>query len=188
MVGRIAANHADGEGLGDVLGDRQQLRHRFERPAQIVLIQAGDDDPLAAIGERVTGRREIEVEELPFVDADHFGVVGDLQQQLVGVADGLGRDPHLAVGDDMAVAEAVVHQRLEHLHPLAGNLDPPQPADELFALPAEHAAGDHFDPPVLGLLANLHVMLELQDCRIAGLQDCGIAGIAGIDGWSNSYS
>ena len=74
VVGRVAADHADGVGLGDVLGDRQQLRHRLERLAQVVLVEAGDDHPLAAVGQRVADRRQVLVEELPFVDADDLGV------------------------------------------------------------------------------------------------------------------
>ena len=65
--------------LGDVFGDRQQLRHRLERPAEIVLIQPGDDDALAAVRQRVAGRRQVRVEELPLVDPDDFGVVVDLR-------------------------------------------------------------------------------------------------------------
>ena len=53
VIGRVAAHHADGVGLGDVLGDRQQLRHRLERLAQIVLVEPGDDHAHALIGQRV---------------------------------------------------------------------------------------------------------------------------------------
>ncbi len=81
MVGRGAADHADGERLGDVLGDRQQLRHRLERLAEIVLVEAGDDDALALIGERVADRRQLGIEELAFVDADDLGVGLDVGQQ-----------------------------------------------------------------------------------------------------------
>ena len=43
MIRRIATHDADRERLGDVLGDRQQLRHRLEWSAQEVLVQPGDD-------------------------------------------------------------------------------------------------------------------------------------------------
>ena len=42
-------------------------------------------------------------------------------------------------------------ERLEDLDLLPGDLRAPQPADQLFALAAEHAAGDDFDPAVLRL-------------------------------------
>ena len=74
VVGGGAADHADGQRLGDVFGDREQLRHRLERLAEIILVEAGDDDALALVGERVADGRQLRVEELPFVDADDFGV------------------------------------------------------------------------------------------------------------------
>ena len=150
VVRRIAADDADREGLGDVLGDREQLRHRLERTAQVVLIQSGHDHALAAIRERVARGRQIGVEELTLVDADDFGVAVHARQEFVGRLHVLRRNPHLAVRDDMAVAVAVVDERLEDLDLLLRDLCAAQPADELLALAAEHAAGDDFDPPVLG--------------------------------------
>src|SRR5262245_27902542 len=67
------ADHADRERLGDVLGDRQQLRNRLEGLAEIILIEPGDNHALALIGERAAHRRQLLVEELAFVDADDFG-------------------------------------------------------------------------------------------------------------------
>jgi hypothetical protein len=49
----------------DVFGDREQLRHRLERLAQIILIQPGDDDALAASRETDADGRQIGVEKLP---------------------------------------------------------------------------------------------------------------------------
>src|SRR5262249_56670110 len=43
---------------------------------------------------------------------------------------------------------------VEHLALLLGDLRAAQAANELLALAAEHAAGDDFDPAVLGLLAD----------------------------------
>ena len=91
--------------------------------------------------------RQFGVEELALVDADDFGVGPHLGQQ-VGRRGGLfGRDAQLAVRDDVVVRVAGVHGGLEDLDALAGDLGAAQPADQLFALAAEHAAHDHFDPP-----------------------------------------
>ena len=57
-----------------------------------------------------------------------------------------GGDSHLAVRGDVVVAVAVVDLRLEDLDLLPRDLGAPQPADELFALAAEHAAGNDLDP------------------------------------------
>src|SRR6185437_11769067 len=82
MVRGRTADHADGERLGDVLGDRQQLWDRLERLAEVILIEAGDNHTLALIGERAAHRRQLVVEELPFVDADDLGIGFDLVEQL----------------------------------------------------------------------------------------------------------
>jgi hypothetical protein len=100
MVGGIATHDADGECLGDVLGDRQQLRHRLERAAQEILVEPGDDHPLAAIRQHVAGGRKIQVEELPFVDPTTS--VPSSTRQLVRAAH-RGRYPHVAVRDDVIV-------------------------------------------------------------------------------------
>ena len=39
-----AAHHAHGERLGDVLGHSEELRHRLEGPAEVVLIEARAND------------------------------------------------------------------------------------------------------------------------------------------------
>ena len=72
VIGGGAAHHADRQRLGDVLGDRQELRHRLERLAEIVLIEPGHDHALALIREGAADRRQLRVEELPLVDADHL--------------------------------------------------------------------------------------------------------------------
>src|SRR5687767_693121 len=70
VVGGLAAADADGVRLGDVLGDGEELRHRLEGAARVVLIEPGDDDAHSARGERVGDAHEFEVEELPLVNAD----------------------------------------------------------------------------------------------------------------------
>src|SRR5438105_5079087 len=82
VVRGVAADDADRERLGDVFRDGQELRHRLERPAQIVLIEAGHDHALPAIRERVARRRQMQIEELPLVDADNLGVFRHLLHDL----------------------------------------------------------------------------------------------------------
>ena len=81
MIGRVAAHHADRQRLGDVLRDRQQLRHRLERPPEKILVEAGDNDALALVRQRVAHQGQIVVEELPLVDADNLSVRLDLLEQ-----------------------------------------------------------------------------------------------------------
>jgi hypothetical protein len=143
--------------LGDVLRDRQQLRHRLEWLAEIILIEAGDDHALALIGQRVADHRQLQVEELPFVDADDLGIGVDTLEQLTRAPYRARGDPHLAVGDDVIVGIANVDRRLEDLHLLPRDLRTPQPSDKLLALPAEHAADDDFYPAVSRLAHYVHL-------------------------------
>jgi hypothetical protein len=64
VVGRVAAHHTDGARLGDVLGDGQQLRHRVEGLAQVILVQPGHDHAHAARGQP-GHRRQLGVEAAP---------------------------------------------------------------------------------------------------------------------------
>src|SRR5581483_208821 len=84
--------------------------------------------------------------KLPFVDPDDVGVVVHLPDEFVGVPHVDRGDPHVAVRHDVVFAVAVVDERFEDLDLLPGDLRAAQPPDELFALAAEHAAGDDFNP------------------------------------------
>ena len=46
-----AAAHANGMHLRDFLRDREERRHRTERPPHVILIETGSDDPNAGISE-----------------------------------------------------------------------------------------------------------------------------------------
>src|SRR5215471_5518391 len=138
-VGGRAADDADRQRLGDVLGDRQQLRHGLERPPAVVLVEPGDDDALAHARELLAHVHELGAEELPLVDADHLRLVRVLQD-LRCLLHRARRDPQLAVGHDRVLGIAIVDRGLEDLHALAGDLRAAQPADQLLRLAAVHAA------------------------------------------------
>src|SRR5690349_3408615 len=78
-IRRAAAHHADGQRLRDVLGDREQLRHGFERLARVVLVEPGDDHAFPAARELLAHAHQVGAEELAFVDADHLRLVGVAQ-------------------------------------------------------------------------------------------------------------
>jgi hypothetical protein len=132
--------------LGDVLGHGQKVRHRPEGAARVVLVESGDDDAHAAVGQLVDDGDEVGVEELPFVDADHLGRRLDERAYLGGRPHGPRLVAHLGVGDDVVARVALVDLRLEDLHPLARDLGPAQAPDQLLALAREHGAGDDLDP------------------------------------------
>src|SRR5439155_14661973 len=149
VIRGVAAHDADRQRFRDVFRDCEELRHRLERTAEVILVEPGHDDPLTAVRQCVAHRRQVQIEELPFVDPHHFGVIVDELQQLLRTPDVARRDAHVAVRDDVGVAVAVVDERLEDLDLLPGDLRAPQPSNQLLALAAEHAAGDDFDPPML---------------------------------------
>ena len=60
--------------LVDELGEREERRHRTERPAHEVLIEPGDDHAHAAVGELGGEIDQPVVEELRLVDAHHLHV------------------------------------------------------------------------------------------------------------------
>src|SRR5688500_1723767 len=72
VIGGVAAHHADSQRLRDVLRDRQQLRHWLEWLAEVVLVEPGNDDAFALLRQRVADRGKFGIEELAFVDPDHF--------------------------------------------------------------------------------------------------------------------
>ena len=116
-------------------------------------------------------RRQLGVEELPLVDADDFGVAADLRQQVARrgqrCSDG---NAQLAVRDDVILGVAGVDGGLEDLDPLPGDLGAAQPADQLLALAAEHAADDHFDPAAVRGSDDVHTW-------IIGVGRVGLVGV-----------
>ena len=114
----------------------EQRRHRPERPAHEVLIEAGDDHAHAAIGERGGELDQPVVEELRLVDAHHLHVAAERGRELAAVAHGVRRHlaqvaRHHALGTMTAVGGG-----LEHLDLLAGDDGAADASQELFALAA----------------------------------------------------
>src|SRR6516225_1760247 len=140
-VGGATAHHADGEGLGDVLRDGEQVRHGLERPPRVVLVEPGHDHALAAARQALAHPHQVGTEELALVDADDLGVA-PVVEDLARVADRVRGDAQLAVRDDVVAGVAVVDHRLEDLDALARDLGASQAADQLLGLAAVHAADD----------------------------------------------
>ena len=74
---RAAAAVADGLQLVDDLRAAEQLRHRPEREAAKVLVEAGRDDAKAALDETVEDEHDLGREELHLVDADDVVAVDE---------------------------------------------------------------------------------------------------------------
>src|SRR4029453_12495129 len=77
VVRWIAAHHTNRQRLGDVFRDGEQLRHRLERFAEVILVESGNNHALSAIGQFVDDGWQLLIEELSLLDADDFRVVLD---------------------------------------------------------------------------------------------------------------
>ena len=78
VVRRATALDADGVRLRNEFRDRQQLRHRFERPARVVLIKPGNDNAFPVRRKLVHCVDQTHIEELALVDTDDLRVDMDL--------------------------------------------------------------------------------------------------------------
>ena len=87
-VGGIAADHADGEVLGDELSDTHQEARHGKRDAAEILVEAGHDHPAALIGQLLADGDDLVVEELDLIDADDLGVRIDAAQDIPGLGHG----------------------------------------------------------------------------------------------------
>lgn len=152
-IRRIPAHNTDCEGLGDVLGHRQELRHGIKGPAAEILVKAGYNDPLSLISKALGNLHDSGVKELTFIDADDLCFLCP-GEHLRGVLDYCRPEARVTVRNEMRRTEACIDSGLEDGHLLACDFCTSQPADELFGLAAEHAAGDDFDPanPARGVM------------------------------------
>ena len=141
------------------LGDAQELRHRAERLTAEIGIGAGEDHAAAAQREVARDLHDAGVEELHLVDRN------DLRERIEPERD-LARRVHRHRLDGPAVVTAdgedaagisVIKVRLEHLHPLLRDHRPAHATDELFALAAEHHAGDDLYPATRQLERSGHL-------------------------------
>jgi hypothetical protein len=129
------------------LGVRHQLRHCAEWLAAKIGIRSRNDHTQSATSERSHQWNDARVQELRFVDGDHIGQRIQLLRDLNGRVNGNSLDgTTVMTRDRVQPLIPLIEVRFEHLHLLLGDHRTPDSADELFALTAEHAADDDFDP------------------------------------------
>jgi hypothetical protein len=87
---------------------------------------------------------------LSFVDTDHLCVAVKSAAEGRKIVHGLGIHAAAVMGHDLVAGESIVDAGLKGLHSLPGDSGSAKPTNELFALPAEHTSGNHFDPSRLG--------------------------------------
>src|SRR6266850_698311 len=170
-IRRRPAPDANSQRLRDVLCDGQQLRHGIERPSSKILIEARNNDALSRIGEFVANSDKFHIEELSFVDSHHLRAFLEQAEDLPRTGHELCSDFHFAMADDVVFVVTRVELRFENLHALPGNLRPAEPANQLLALAAEHAAADHFDPTEISVVLELLAHTVKRTVIIANIMD-----------------
>jgi len=146
--GRLAADHADGGELGDLVGEGHEVGDGAKGFVGEGGVEAGHEDALAE-GDQFEGQRDDRGgEELDFVDTDDFDF-GELREEALAevfyVGDGGGFVGVRTVRGDGGAVVAEVDVGLEAGHALAGDAGSLEATDELFGFAREHGAGDDFE-------------------------------------------
>src|SRR5277367_403307 len=149
--GRIGAAHTDRQQLHDFFRHGEQARHRFERAAHEIRVQAGDDHALAHVCQFHAAFHHRFAQELRFVNAHHFGARRDFCQNVRTVFHEFGIELQAGMRDDAVLGIALVNHGLEDLHALFGDFGAAQAADQFFALAGEHRPDHHLDPTHVAL-------------------------------------
>src|SRR5271156_4357956 len=147
----VAAAHANRQQLHNFFRHRQQARHRFERPAHEVSVQASDYHALPHVREFHAALDHRFAQELRFVNAHHFSARRDFRQNIRAILHQFGIELQAGVRDDAVLGITLVNHRLENLHTLFRNFRAAQPANQLLALAGKHWPNDYFDPTHVAL-------------------------------------
>src|SRR4029077_5645629 len=98
---RAAAANADRMHFRDFFRDREECRHRAERPAHVVLIETGGDDPDPGVGELHADLDHSGIEELNLVDAYDLDADLDAREELATAGDRNCLEPALITRHDV---------------------------------------------------------------------------------------
>lgn len=151
MDGGLAAGHADGGELGDLVGESHEVGDRAEWFVGKGGVETGEDNALAEVDKFERERDDVVVEELDFVDADdvdfmNFATGEEVFTQLTaGGGDGRGVVRLRAMAGDSGAVVAEVDVWLEAGYALAGDAGSFEPADELLGFTGKHGACDDLD-------------------------------------------
>ena len=131
--GRLAAHHADGGELGDLVGEGHEVGDGAEGLVGEGGVEAGHEDSFAEGDEFESERDDVLVEELDLVDADDINVGAlpvEVLAEAVGGGDGGSVVCLRAVAGDGGAVVAEVDIRLVAGDALAGDAGALETADE----------------------------------------------------------
>ena len=148
--GGLAAGHADGGELGDLVGEGHEVGHGAEGLVGEGCVEAGEDDALAEVYELEGEWNDIHVEELDLVEAYDVNLVDFVfgeevfAEAVAGGSDDGGVVGLLGVAGDGGAVVAEVDVGLVAGDALLCDAGALEAADELFGLAGEHGTGDDF--------------------------------------------
>jgi hypothetical protein len=146
--GGLAADHADGGELGDLVGKSHERGDGAEGLVGEGGVEAGEKDALAEGDELECERDDGGVEELGFVDADDFDFVELRVEDGAELFDGGDGDGVVGLGrvrGDGGAVVAEVDVGLVAGDSLASDARSLEATDEFFGFAGEHGAGDDFE-------------------------------------------
>lgn len=150
MDSGLAADHADGRELGNLVGESHQIGHRTEGLIGEGGIEAREENALAEMHELKGERSDFLIEELNLVDSDDVDLMNlSLSEEIFAKPVAGGRDGRGIVGLRGVAGDgrAVITQidvGFEAGYTLSGDAGSLEPADQLFRFSGEHGTGDDF--------------------------------------------
>lgn len=146
VFGGVAATHADGEGFSDGLSEGEEFGHGREGAAEVIRIEARNQNLFAAIGKLLRNFNQLGTHEIRFVEANNLRPPVEQRQNFAGILDHLRGHAGVGMGDDFLGGVAVVNGWLKHLNAFARDLGPAEAANQLFTLTGKHRPANDFDP------------------------------------------
>lgn len=143
---RSVADGTDRDHCLDFVGDSHQRRHGAEGIALVVHVQPADDDPATGFPMATNELDDFGAEELPFIDNDHLGVVGDERIHLGNRADCESAQACATVARESRRVVALIDRVLEGDDLLSGEDCEVAAANCFIAFPAEHRSDDELQP------------------------------------------
>ena len=146
--GALAADHADGGELGDLVGEGHKVGDGAEGFVGKGGVEAGEQDTLAERDELKRERDDGGVKELGFVDANDVDLLelrSELGAEVFDGRDNRGVVGLRAVAGDGGAVIAEIDVGFITSHALFGDTSTLEAADELLTLARKHGAGDDFE-------------------------------------------
>src|SRR5262249_36210516 len=150
VVRKSAATYAYRMHLRNIFGYCEKRGHGTERAPQVILIQTRRNHSQTSVRHLHAHADDSFVEELHFVNAHDLHSEHEMRAEFRRIIDDDSIKPPIVARDNSRQIKAIIDRWFENLRALASNFRAPNAANQLFALAAEHSAGDYFNPSAPG--------------------------------------